>query len=222
MITETTSAATIATTSTTVKAESKTNALTSDFETFLKMLTAQARFQDPLEPIDSTEYAAQLAQFSMVEQQVQTNENLDALFSVMGVQNAASLSAWVGMEARAIAPATFSGQPVPLSINPDRLSDSVALVVRDSAGLVVQRLPVDPSADQFDWSGKDEGGATLPFGTYSFEIENVKAGQVSSTSGASVYARVTEAQIQGSEVMLIFEGGQTVPASSVTALRNPA
>ncbi|MEP0702358.1 MAG: flagellar hook capping FlgD N-terminal domain-containing protein, partial [Lentilitoribacter sp.] len=45
------------------------NALASDFETFLKMLTAQARYQDPLEPIDSSEYAAQLAQFSMVEQQ---------------------------------------------------------------------------------------------------------------------------------------------------------
>ena len=44
------------------------SAVTSDFETFLNMLTAQAKDQDPLEPIDSTEYAAQLAQFSMVEQ----------------------------------------------------------------------------------------------------------------------------------------------------------
>lgn len=48
--------------------------LSSDFEVFLQMLTAQAEYQDPLEPIDSSEYAAQLAQFSMVEQQVMTND----------------------------------------------------------------------------------------------------------------------------------------------------
>ncbi len=37
--------------------------LSSDFETFIKMLTTQAKYQDPLEPLDSSEYAAQLAQF---------------------------------------------------------------------------------------------------------------------------------------------------------------
>ena len=55
---------------TTGTSPSSTSALTSDFETFLKMLTTQARYQDPLEPLDSQEYASQLAQFSMVEQQV--------------------------------------------------------------------------------------------------------------------------------------------------------
>ena len=53
--------------------------LSSDFETFLQMLTAQARYQDPLEPIDSSEYASQLAQFSMVEQQVLSNDLLTSL-----------------------------------------------------------------------------------------------------------------------------------------------
>ncbi|MEM9127629.1 MAG: flagellar hook capping FlgD N-terminal domain-containing protein, partial [Pseudomonadota bacterium] len=60
------------------------NALTSDFETFLLMLTAQARNQDPLEPLDSSQYASQLAQFSMVEQQVQTNDLLSSLSNALG------------------------------------------------------------------------------------------------------------------------------------------
>ena len=50
--------------------------LTSDFDMFLLMLTAQARYRDPLEPIDSSEYTAQLAQFSMIEQQVLTDDTL--------------------------------------------------------------------------------------------------------------------------------------------------
>ena len=54
--------------------------LSSDFETFIRMLTAQARYQDPLEPLDSSQYATQLAQFSMVEQQVLANDRLAALF----------------------------------------------------------------------------------------------------------------------------------------------
>ena len=44
--------------------------LSSDFETFLKMLTTQMQNQDPLNPVDSTDYATQLATFSSVEQQV--------------------------------------------------------------------------------------------------------------------------------------------------------
>lgn len=66
--------------------KSSASGLASDFETFLKMLTAQARYQDPLEPIDLTEYASQLAQFSMVEQQVKTNDMLSALSGQFGHQ----------------------------------------------------------------------------------------------------------------------------------------
>ena len=44
-----------------------------NFDTFLSLLTAQLRNQDPLEPVNSTDFVAQLAQFSAVEQQVQSN-----------------------------------------------------------------------------------------------------------------------------------------------------
>ena len=77
--TQTASATTAAATVT----EESASVLSSDFETFLQILTTQARYQDPLEPIDSSEYAAQLAQFSMVEQQVQSNELLQALSAQM-------------------------------------------------------------------------------------------------------------------------------------------
>ncbi|WP_367648781.1 flagellar hook capping FlgD N-terminal domain-containing protein [Ruegeria arenilitoris] len=62
----------------------KTTGLASDFVTFLKMLTIQARNQDPLKPLDASEYASQLAQFSMVEQQVQTNDLLSTLGQALG------------------------------------------------------------------------------------------------------------------------------------------
>ena len=114
--------------------------LTSDFETFLKMLTAQARYQDPLEPIDSTEYAAQLAQFSMVEQQVQTNDTLTALFAQMDSSNMASLAGWVGMEIRADTPVYFDGQPIAVSPGVAPTADAAYLVVTDTDGREVHEF----------------------------------------------------------------------------------
>ena len=50
-----------------------------DFETFLKILTAQIQNQDPINPIDSSDYATQLATFSSVEQQVLANSHLEKI-----------------------------------------------------------------------------------------------------------------------------------------------
>jgi len=49
-----------------------------DFETFIKLLVTQMKNQDPTEPVDATQYVAQLASFSAVEQAVQTNARLEA------------------------------------------------------------------------------------------------------------------------------------------------
>ncbi|MFC3118682.1 flagellar hook capping FlgD N-terminal domain-containing protein [Jhaorihella thermophila] len=105
-------------------------------------MTAQARYQDPLKPIDSTEYAAQLAQFSMVEQQVQTNEKLASLVAQLGSANMAMLSGWIGQEVRSHGAALFDGSPITLAYSPAKGADQVALVVSDGEGREVQRLPL--------------------------------------------------------------------------------
>lgn len=195
-------------------------ALSSDFQTFLQMLTAQARYQDPLEPIDSTEYAAQLAQFSMVEQQVQTNDILAALFSQSTTGSMTNLAAWVDMEARAIMPAHFDGSPITVSPNPASVSDEVVLVVHDDTGSEVQRTPLPVSAEPYEWQGLDEDGAPLPEGTYSFTVESYMDGEQILSEPAEVYARIVEAQVQAGTTVLILEGGQAIPATGVTALRS--
>ncbi len=52
-----------------------------DYDAFLQLLLAQMQNQDPLNPADSTEYVAQLATFSQVEQSLLTNNKLDALLA---------------------------------------------------------------------------------------------------------------------------------------------
>lgn len=117
-------------------------ALSSDFETFLKMLTAQMRNQDPLNPVESADFAAQLAAFSTVEQQVRSNDLLETLGDRMGTMGMSQLSGWVGMEARAAVPVQFDGTPVTLTVAPAPFADAARIIARDSSGTIVQRSDV--------------------------------------------------------------------------------
>jgi flagellar basal-body rod modification protein FlgD len=62
-----------------------------DYDSFLKLLVAEMKNQDPTEPMDSTEYVAQLATFSQVEQTIQTNSRLEDLLKSSSIAQAGSL-----------------------------------------------------------------------------------------------------------------------------------
>ena len=195
--------------------------LSSDFETFLKMLTAQARYQDPLEPIDSSEYAAQLAQFSMVEQQVMSNDLLASLAAQLGSGNMAQMASWIGMEALTTAPTYFDGTPVRISPNPAAISDEVFLIVRDVSGQEVQRIALPVSAEPVEWAGVTSDGRPFQLGLYSFDIESRANDEVILSEPAETYGRITEARLQEGEAILVLEGGSAILASGVTGLREP-
>ena len=221
MINETSTAAALAPGPAQTAIAPKASGLSSDFDTFLKMLTAQARYQDPLDPVDSTQYASQLAQFSMVEQQVVTNDALAALASQLGGSDISTLASWVGMEARAIAPAYFDGSPITISPNPASVADRVELVVYDDNGDVVQRNVIPVSAEPVEWAGVDGDGNPLPEGSYSFLVESYSGDELILNEPAEVYGRVTEAQVLNGDIVLILEGGQAILSTSVTGLRDP-
>lgn len=195
--------------------------LSSDFETFLQMLTAQARYQDPLEPIDSSEYAAQLAQFSMVEQQVMSNDLLTALTTQLGVGNMGQLVGAIGMEARTTSPVHYDGTPITVAPNPAAVADEVYLVAFDTAGNEVHRMSIPVSADPVEWDGLTAGGTPLPSGTYSFGVESHAKGELLMFEPAEAYGRVTEARFQDGQSVLILEGGSMVLGSDVNGLREP-
>ncbi|MCE8512626.1 flagellar hook assembly protein FlgD [Ruegeria pomeroyi] len=193
--------------------------LSSDFNTFIRMLTTQAKYQNPLEPLDSSEYAAQLAQFSMVEQQTKTNDTLAALVEKMGATNMAELSNWIGKDARAIAPVHFSGSPVTVSPAPLAAADKAYLVVRDAQGEIIDRYEIPVSAEPVTWSGLESDGSQRAHGLYSIAIQSYKSDELLLDEAASVYHPVTEAQIENGEVILILEGGQAILANMVTGVR---
>ncbi len=203
-------------------AEEASNALSSDFETFLLMLTTQMENQDPLNPIESQDFAVQLATFSGVEQQVRTNDLLESLAGGLGASGIAQLAGWVGMEARSTAPAQFDGAPLTLAPEPAAGADSAVLVARNVFGLEVSRQEIPLGQETIEWAGTAQNATPLPAGQYSFTLESFSAGEVLAVSSVASYARVTEARqgLNGAEIVL--EGGIVVPSDDITALREPS
>ena len=195
-------------------------AISSDFNTFLRMLTTQMQNQDPLDPIDSADFAVQLATFSGVEQQVRTNELLGQLSGQLSLSGLAEMASWVGQEARAAMPARFDGAPITLSPNPVATADAAELVVRDAQGREVSRAPIPVLAEPIEWAGVGPGGTPLPSGLYRFEVVSLSAGEVLRTDPAELYATVTEVRAEGGKTILVMQGGATVEADKVTALRH--
>ncbi|WP_022702333.1 flagellar hook capping FlgD N-terminal domain-containing protein [Pseudorhodobacter ferrugineus] len=194
--------------------------ISSDFDTFLKMLTAQIQNQDPLNPIDSADYAVQLATFSSVEQQTLTNKKLDALAGLMGAQGLAQLAPWVGQEARSAAPVFMDGTPVTLSPNAETGADRAILVVKDSAGSTVSREDIPVQATSYSWTGKDITGAALPNGTYSLSLESYSDDVQISATPVEHYARIQEVQTSPTGPRFILTGGVSLSAEEITALRS--
>lgn len=194
--------------------------ISSDFETFLKMLTVQMQNQDPLNPVDSSDYAVQLATFSNVEQQVQTNDILKELKAQFGMTGIAQMADWVGKQARAIAPAQLDGTPITIFPTPTNTATEMDIVVRDQQGFEVARFTNSVTSDPIEWAGVNADGSPFAAGFYTFDVESYDGDVLLDTSQAAVYATVREVQrtAEGT-TMVVFEGGATVAADDVTAIR---
>ncbi|MBW6505402.1 MAG: flagellar hook assembly protein FlgD [Rhodobacteraceae bacterium] len=198
--------------------------ISSDFQTFLLMLTTQMQNQDPLNPIESSDYAVQLATFSGVEQQVKSNQLLESLSAQMGLLGMAQFASWVGMEARAAAPVLYDGAtPVTLSPNPPQGASRAVLVTVNALGQEADRRDVAVSSDLITWAGSTSTGAAFMPGQYSFYLESFDAnGIMLGNDVVETYSTITEARGGGGGgTTLVLAGGATVGTDAVSALRAP-
>lgn len=218
-VTATTSATTTTSTTTT---DTGTTTISSDFETFLKMLTVQMENQDPLNPVDSADYAMQLATFSGVEQQVLTNDLLETMLTNMTTGNLSSMASWVGNEVRAASASYFDGSPITVAPNPASIADRVELIVQDADGNEVQRIEIPVSAEPVEWAGVSDDGTPFDSGLYSFYVSSYSGDETLMTEQAEVYSTVTEIRAEEGATILMLEGGTAVAASAVSGLRDPS
>jgi flagellar basal-body rod modification protein FlgD len=209
------------------KAEDKTATASAtaaaDFKNFLTLLTAQLRHQDPLSPLDSTQFVEQLASFSAVEQQIETNKLLKELMGASTKSDFENAALWIGKEVdAAISSARFEGKALEFGVPVGPEGAAGEIVVRDAAGAVVYREKVAAGQSTFKWNGVDEDGAAVSNGVYKFIVEYVKDEATAGTKLLSSSSRVTEVRFADGKPQLGLENGAVVEPDDVVAMREPA
>ena len=142
-----------------------TKGLASNFETFLTLLTTQMKNQDPLSPLDSNQFTAQLTQMAGVEQQLLTNDLLTSLLSAQSAGGLDNASNYIGKSVTAAWTATeFNDGKATWAYELGADADKATLQVVDSKGAVVwEGAAPDKTSGlhTFNWDGtlKDGGKA---------------------------------------------------------------
>lgn len=191
---------------------------TSDFETFLRMLTTQIQNQDPLSPMQADQFADQLASFTMVEQQTLTNQRLQSLIEALSHNGLAGYSGLVGRTAVHEGPFEFSGLPVDLEIGGmSGAPEDAILVLLDEQGEIVAEQAVPAGQSRLSWDGAGSDGQVLTPGPYQAELRRGSDGARLDIQVATAF--VVEEVLFGAEVALRLEDGSVIPEWAVSRLR---
>lgn len=199
--------------------------LADNMDSFLTLLTAQLKNQDPLSPMDSTQFTNQLVQFAGVEQQINANNNLESLIGLSQTSIGATAVSYLGKEVQAESatmPLQDGAAKFTYTLSKDA-SDSL-IVIKDSTGAVVKTMAGQKSAGTYhmSWDGKNAYGEQLDDGAYTLEI------QAKDTDGKSMeniytttFGKVTAVANDGDDV-LIAAGPVLYGMSYIVSVRDVA
>lgn len=146
---------------------------------FLRLLVSQLSNQDPLNPMDGQQFAAQLAQFTSVEQLMNISDTLAGNGEMNGLLaqsiNSGVAAGLIGKTVQASGDqiSLTGDEPAGLGFRLDKAADSTKLTIRSEAGTVVREIDLNgrTSGDhQYEWDGLGNDGERLPNGSYTFEI----------------------------------------------------
>ena len=162
---------------------------------FLQLLTAQLAHQDPMNPLEDKEFIAQLAQFSLVEQGVATNDHLDFLGLSMGALVNAQLPSLIGKDVIASGDTVevVHGEPTSLRYGVEGEASEVTLQVLDTDGNAVRTVTLgahDEGQHDYEWDGLDDDGAVVPEGSYRLEV-HAKKDDATVGTNTRIHGRVT-------------------------------
>lgn len=205
------------------QAQASGASLAKDFQTFLKLLTTQLQYQDPLEPLDSKEFTQQLVSFTGVEQQIAANQNLETLIAQLTAQSSSNAVAYIGKDVIVNTSASkLNGDGAAWTYALDVMADENKLVIRNASGTVVHEVPGELNAGnhEFTWDGRNSFGQALPEGLYSLEVQ-AKTGNGTEIA-SSIFSR---GRVQGLERVdgenYLLVNDLLFPPGSVTSIMMP-
>ena len=196
--------------------------LSGNLNTFLTLLTTQLKNQDPLSPMDSTQFTQQLVEYSQVEQQINTNTNLQNLISLQQSAAGATAVGYLGKQVTITngnAALTNGSATWNYSLPPGAASATLAIANANGQIVYSGSGPTSAGNNTFAWNGRDNGGNQLPDGTYTLYVNAVASNGAQIASNVSSTGTVNEVNLSGTSPQLIV-GSMSVPLSQVSIIQN--
>lgn len=193
--------------------------LNQDFDQFLTLLTTQLQNQDPLSPMDSTEFTNQLVQFSSVEQQIKANGLLSSLLSAQTLNMTALGVSFIGKNVE-VAGKTFQGSGTGGATMSYELPSGAAtgsLTLTNENGVVVYNgtPELTSGVHSFTWNGKDMNGQQAPAGKYTLKVTALTANNDALNVNTYVPGFVNSLETADDGSLVLDVSGTKVPLSDV-------
>ncbi len=204
-------------------ASSALSSIADNFNSFLTMLTTQLQNQDPSSPMSSDTFTSELATFAGVQQQVNTNTNLNTLISLSQDSQVTSGGSLVGQKAN------FTGTQIPLQSGAASISfttgsaEPIAIAVTDASGAVVRTVQQTSTAgsNTWSWDGKDDAGDKLADGTYGIALQAQDASGNVTTLPFTATGTITGVSKSSTGSVLLQMGSDSVDMTNVNSFSTP-
>lgn len=206
------------------QSSSDSKQLSADMNTFLKLLTTQLQYQDPLDPMDTAEFTNQLVQYSSVEQAIQTNSKLETLLKLNVSNLGAQAVSYIGKTVQVL------GDVMPMengkakaTYTLDKNVNSTTITIKDMNGKVVYTETGKATAGthEFTWDGKDSNGNQLPDGAYQIVVSpKVATGETAANVTTTVFGKVTGVASDETNVYVGLGDAVTAQLGDILTIRN--
>jgi len=195
----------------------------SEKDMFLELLVAQMRYQDPLNPIEGTDFTAQLAQFSSLEQLQNMSASLDAsmetdMLLARSINNTLATTI-VGKSVRAVSDEVhYDGEnPVDISFELSGRAASVSVEIVSADGRTLRTLKesgFETGDGSIRWDGCDQSGNNIPAGTYRVRVSAVSPEGNSVSVQPLCVGHVSSVRFVDGNPVLVVDGRE-IPFGSV-------
>ena len=218
----TTSSTTPSSGSTATAAGTSMQSLAGNFNTFLQLLTTQLQNQDPLDPLDTNQFTQELVEFASVEQQVNTNTNLQTLITLQQTTEATAALQFIGSTVTATGnTATLSnatGSPATWSIN-SAAPATANITITNSSGQTAftGTTTLNAGTQTYTWNGQGNSSVVWPDGNYTMTISATGANGQPVTVSTQIQGVVTGVNLSQNPPQLTV-GGQSIPINQIQSI----
>lgn len=196
--------------------------LAGNFNTFLTLLTTQLQHQDPLSPLDTNQFTAQLVEFASVEQQINMNSNLQTLISMQQTSQSLQALQLVGsnvtINSNTAALSNATGSPATWGFtSPAPATGNVTITSASGQVAFTGTVSLSSGSQTFTWNGHGNNNITWPDGNYTLSITAAGANGQPVAVSTQVQGKVTAVNVSQNPPTVTV-GGQNYPISAIQSI----